>query len=396
MAGNDKLCDPISTAELERRWAAVRADMDERGIDVLVMQNNNGFLGGYVRWFTDTPARNAYPHSLVFPCNDRMTVVRQGPMDGMVEVSPEDAANRGIRQVLTNPSYSSVDYSRTYDARQVVDTLKRRGDRTIGLVGTGGMSHAFCAHLQESLGGARFVDATEWVDALKAVKSAEEQERIRRTAAMQDEVVAEVARAIRPGLRDFEVAALAQYAGQLRGSEQGIFLGSSAPQGQASVFVQRHAQGRTLRAGDHFTLLVENNGAGGFYTEIARTFVLGQASAELREGFAAVCEAQRHTLARLRPGTPCREVFAAHNDYMTGRGLPPETRLYAHGQGYDMVERPLIRDDEPMAIAEGMNIVVHPAFMRPSLFATVCDNYLIGPDGPSPCLHATPQTLIEV
>jgi len=33
---------------------------------------------------------------------------------------------------------------------------------------------------------------------------------------------------------------------------------------------------------------------------------------------------------------------------MRSRGLPAELRLYAHGQGYDLVERPLIRADETM------------------------------------------------
>lgn len=32
--------------------------------------------------------------------------------------------------------------------------------------------------------------------------------------------------------------------------------------------------------------------------------------------------------------------------------LPPETRLNAHGQGYDMVERPLICQDETMPLVE--------------------------------------------
>ena len=41
-------------------------------------------------------------------------------------------------------------------------------------------------------------------------------------------------------------------------------------------------------------------------------------------------------------------------------GYRPERRLYAHGQGYDLVERPLIREDEPMKIKAGMNITVHP------------------------------------
>ena len=49
---------PISTAELERRWGAVRAAMAAQKIDVLVMQNSNEFSGGYVKWFTDMPSGN--------------------------------------------------------------------------------------------------------------------------------------------------------------------------------------------------------------------------------------------------------------------------------------------------------------------------------------------------
>ena len=47
---DERLLNPISTRELERRWAAVRKAMAERKIDVLVMQNSNDWLGGYVRW----------------------------------------------------------------------------------------------------------------------------------------------------------------------------------------------------------------------------------------------------------------------------------------------------------------------------------------------------------
>ena len=162
---------------------------------------------------------------------------------------------------------------------------------------------------------------------------------------------AKVAANIRPGMRDIDVTALAQHEALMLGSEQGIFLGGSSPIGRASPFVPRHMQGRRLAEGDHLSLLIEINGAGGFYTEIARTLVLGRASAELQDAFAAMREAQDHTLSLLKPGVPAREVAASHDAWMVARGLPPETRLYAHGQGYDMVERPLIRHDETMAIA---------------------------------------------
>ena len=48
----------ISDDELLRRWTAVRAAMQGLGIDALVMQSTNDWLGGTVKWFTDIPANN--------------------------------------------------------------------------------------------------------------------------------------------------------------------------------------------------------------------------------------------------------------------------------------------------------------------------------------------------
>ena len=53
-------------------------------------------------------------------------------------------------------------------------------------------------------------------------------------------------------------------------------------------------------------------------------------------------------------------IWRANNDFLVKNGVPPETRLFAHGQGYDLVERPAIRDDEPMKLQPRMNITVHP------------------------------------
>ncbi|AZG06989.1 aminopeptidase P family protein [Pigmentiphaga sp. H8] len=391
-----RVLHPIPTRELERRWRAVRERMDELGIDALVMQNSNDWLGGYVKWFTDRPATNAYPRAIVFPRDGRMVSVEQGPTGGIREVPPDDVVDRGVEKIVFTPSYASIHYTGTYDAELVQAELRRRGYKTVGLVGTACMYHDFCAHLKQTAGSVRFVDATDMVDHIKAIKSADEIEAIGRMAAMQDEVLQALARHIRPGMKDFEVAAYAQYAGQLRGSEQGLFIGSSSPAGRAAMYKPRHLQGREMREGDSFTLLIENNGPGGYYGELARTFVLGKASQELLDTMALLVEAQRHTLDHLKPGAMPADILAAHNAFMRARGMREETRLYAHGQGYDMVERPLIREDETMPIAAGMNIVVHPGHATPSVFTTVCDNYIIGADGPGECLHKTPKTIIEL
>jgi Xaa-Pro aminopeptidase len=394
---NERLLTPISSAELERRWAAVRSEMDARGIDALVMQNNNDWLGGYVKWFTDLPAVNGYPRTVIFYADDPMSVVEMGPHGGRRDLKGGDKVHRGVGELLSTAAFTSVSYTDEYQAEIAVDALEHRGCRTIGFLGQGAMPYRFVARIEHDLGGcAKFVDATEFVDRLKAIKSEEEIALIRRAAAMQDEVFARVLKRIRPGMRDTEVTALAQYEGRVLGSEQGLFLGSSAPLGERSDFIDRHQQGRTLKAGEHFSLLIENNGPGGFYAEIARTIVLGKASNEVIDGFETVKEAQAHTLARIKPGASCRDIAAAHDEFMRARGLPPELRLYCHGQGYDLVERPLVRFDETMALEENMNLAVHPGYQTASLFAVICDNYLVGRDGPGECLHRTEKKVFEV
>jgi Xaa-Pro aminopeptidase len=278
----------------------------------------------------------------------------------------------------------------------VLSVLKPRGYRTIGLVGPGSMPHAFVTRLQGGLAGTSFVDATDVVDRLKAIKSEEEIALTWRCAEMQDAIFAKVAKAIKPGMRDIDVTALAQHEGQVFGSEQGIFLGSSSPVGQRAPFAPRHMQGRTLKAGDHLVLLIENNGPGGFFAEIARTLVLGKASNELIDGFEAMKEAQVHTLSLMKPGASCRDIAIAHDAYMKQRGLPPELRLYAHSQGYDMVERPMLRADETMMIEANMNFAVHPGYETPSMWTTICDNYIVDDNGVGECLHKTEKKVFEV
>jgi Xaa-Pro aminopeptidase len=144
------------------------------------------------------------------------------------------------------------------------------------------------------------------------------------------------------------------------------------------------------------SLLIENNGPGGFYPEISRTIVLGKASQELLDGFEIVKEAQHHTLQKFKPGASCKEIFLAHNEFMKQKGVPPESRVYSHSQGYDLIERPLIRADETMSLEKGMNMSVHPAYATSSMFAHICDNYIIEENGVSECLHKTPKQIFEL
>ncbi len=393
---NERLLNPISQSELERRWTAVRGAMRERGIDALVVQSNNDWLGGYAKWLTDHPATNGYPRTVMFHADDWMTVIEMGPRGGRRQLGGNDEVHRGVGEILTTPAFTSVAYTDEYQAELVVSEIKRRNYKAIGIAGGGALPHKFVDRIEKDLAPIRPIDMTEAIDWLKAIKSPEEIAAIRKAAHMQDEIFARLLTKVKPGMRDTEITALAQYEGRLLGSEQGLFLGTSAPLGIRSGFADRYQQGRTLGPGEHFTILIENNGPGGFYTELARTMVFGKATRQLLDGFAAMKAAQDHTLSLIKPGASCREIAGAHDAYMRSRNLPPELRLYCHGQGYDLVERPLIRADETMTLAAGMNLAVHPGYETDAMFAVICDNYLVEENGPSECLHKTEKKIFEL
>ncbi len=97
---------PISTAELERRWAATRKAMKKQGLDCLIMQNSNQYLGGYVRWFTDVPAKEGYPVTVIFPVDDEMTMITSG--GDPLPPGPPEWAVRGVKERIGRPYFRTL------------------------------------------------------------------------------------------------------------------------------------------------------------------------------------------------------------------------------------------------------------------------------------------------
>jgi Xaa-Pro aminopeptidase len=326
-----------------------------------------------------------------------MTVVGQGPI-GMDRLAPADGdpLRRGVRRLMTSPSYASAPFTKEVDAALAEKALTPFSGGTIGLVGTAAMPASFADYLRRGkLSNAKFIEASDLVDEIKAIKSAEELALLRRTAAMQDACMSAAFVAVAPGKKDIEVAAIAEQVGHGWGSEQGLFMCASGPVGTAAVMANRHLQNRTIRDGDQYTLLVESNGPGGFYTELGRTCVLGKASQEMKDEFAFVLEARKFTLGLLRPGAACKDIWDAYNQFMRDNKRPEEKRLYCHGQGYDMVERPLVRYDEAMPLAANMVVSCHPTWVTERTYSWACDDFLITAKG---CerLHAFPEKITEL
>lgn len=387
---------PVSHTELARRWQKVRAAMRKGGFDVLIAQGNNDHMGGYGRYLTDHPACNGYPVTVVFPLEGGMTLVRQGPFDGRTTLQGlEDTTYPGVAEVRTTPSFATAAYTSRYDADLILDSIRPFERGRIGLLAAAQVPHTFVAYLQEVFPSAQFEDASELVDRIRAIKSEEELAAIRVTTGIQDRAMAAAFAIARPGLRESDITAEAQYVSQKLGSEQGIYLCASGPQGAHLRLQQRHYQNRRLEAGDQVILLVENNGPGGQYGELGRTCVLGKASADLKDEFRFTLEARAFVLDQLMPGVGAAEVYDRYSTFMRAHGRPEDRRIFAHSQGTDMVERPLLRQDETLTVQARMNLAIHPSYHH-GVTSWICDNFLIGGNGRPERLHSFAEEIVEV
>ncbi len=380
----------ISTRELERRWKAVRTAMKEAKLDFLIMQNCTDFLGGYVKWFTDISPRENYTWTVIFPREDEMTTMRHGP------AGTRDPGLPGIKKHIGVPILPTCCFGNAWEAEAVVNELAGYRNINIGLIGKGFISTAFNDYLISHLPSAKFSDASEIVDNIKAVKSDEEIEHIKQICTIQDECWAYALSVTKPGRKNFEVFADIMHKCMMTGSYQASLEFCSSPYGICPPRgTEKDDRFRVLQEGDQISMRIESLGASGYYAELIGVVVLGKICPELQEQFDIAVKAQQLSMDLCKPGASPMDIWEPYNAYLRSVKQPEEKRLLLHGQGYDMVERPSIQPGETMKIKAGLNIAAQATLQSPQAAAVICANYLVTDSG-NIRLHKTPNKIFVV
>jgi Xaa-Pro aminopeptidase len=386
---------PISLTELERRWKLIRAAMKEKGVDGLLASDDNKWLGGYVRYLCDIPGEHCYPKTVYFPIDEEMYLFNSGGEP--LPPSPPEWAVRGVKQRQMRPYFRTLNYTDPMDAELVADVIKRRGDKRVAILGAGKFPLFLYKYIEEKLSGVELVDMTDEIDAIKAVKSPEEIDRCREACRVQDIICAAMPTIIRPGKYEYQIRGeIVKILFDLGGEEFLIMIGSSSPGSQTGQFHPFY-QNRQIKKGDQVLIMIEVNGPGGYYGEIARTWSLGEPPEELVKAYAAAVEAQHLAARLLKPGVLPYTVAEQVNEFMVGKGYLADKRLMIHGQGDDLVERPGFQPGETMLLQNNMFLAVHPIALTPDFktYAFSCDDYLLTEQG-AELIHKTPQEVIVV
>jgi Xaa-Pro aminopeptidase len=283
------------------------------------------------------------------------------------------------------------------DAKAAVDVLKKLNVKSLGVVAPAMMCAFMYNYIKENLPGLTIKYATDLVDEIKAVKSEEEIQVIKETAKMQDIVWGAVLAMVRPGVREYEIRAEIQRLYWNWGSEEQLIMVGSKPAGIAAPQKPDFFQNRTLQEGDQVCIMPEVNGAGGFYCELGRTVCIGEAPKPLLEIWDFMIELQDETAKMLKPGADPAKIYKFYNDELAKKKCMPDTRLFCHGQGYDLVERPSMRPEEKMTVKANMNLAIHPMTINSakSAYGFCCDNFIVTNSG-TVRIHKTPREIFVV
>jgi Xaa-Pro aminopeptidase len=198
-----------------------------------------------------------------------------------------------------------------------------------------------------------------------------------------------------PGVREYEIRSkIMQLITDLGGEEMIVTLGS-APNGDVLAPKPSFFQNRELQTGDLVYVQLQCSGPGGYFTTLGRmmsiAFTPGQ---ELLRKQAEAEDAQAALFSLLKPGAAPEEVLATYNAYLTNNGYNEEAGLFAHGQGYDHVERPSIQHGESMKLAKNMCLAVKTSLVTSSSAFYCADSILIR-DAEVQKLHRTPLAILR-
>jgi Xaa-Pro dipeptidase len=370
----------FSGPEMRRRRAAFGAEMERNGVSYALVYGANR-SGSAVSWLTGWPVT-------------REALLVAGPA---VEEDVLLVAFRNHVPQARRLSTARVEWAGPQAVATALDLITARGrlPARIGLAG------ALPFDKYRLLAGQfrDVLDLNPACTALRLVKSAEEVAALRRGAALSDAAIAALAEALRPGVTDHEVVALAEQAYVAQGGLHHIhYLGITAMDEPALGVPAQWPTGRVVRHRDVVTCEISAAAAPEYAGQVLRTFTVGASPTALYAELHAVAVAAFDAVARnLVPGASARDLAAAGSVIEEAGFTGIDDLVHGFGGGYlpPVVPPPGRGAAVPeFSLAAGMTLVVQPNVVTRDGRAGVQTGelLLVTEEGPQR-LHAFPPGL---
>jgi Xaa-Pro aminopeptidase len=359
--------------QLAARQARARARMEELGVDALLLS-----VGADLPYLTGYEAMPL----------ERLTMLVL-PQDGdAVLVVPELEAPR----VIPVPGVFALRaWSETEDPVAIVAGALG-GARSLAI---GDQTWArFVLGIQDACPGARLTPASTVVGPLRVVKDAAEVEALRAAAHAVDAVAAEMRARPFGGRTEHDVSR--EFVDRMleHGHQRANFaIVGSGPNGASP---HHDAGSRTISDGD--VVVCDFGGTREHYcSDITRMFVVGEPSAEVRDLYALLADAQEQAVQAATVGTPCEDVDAVARRVIGAGGYGDRfIHRTGHGIGLDAHEDPYLVAGNAAPLEPGHAFSIEPGIYLPGRFGMRLEDIVVAsPSGPDR-LNTAPRDLAVV
>ena len=326
----------FSLAERDRRWKAVRTKMAEHNIDVIVTPQNTGHSMDFqanTRYLTHCGGGGDADIAAVFPLNGDVTAI---------------ATTANPRWTTTQDWTTDVREARRNYGAVIVERLKElpveRG--RIGITGLGEVEgtrtpegtilHGTFEKIREAFPAAQIVDATRILTEVRYTKSAEEIEVLTKSMEIVDLGYQAEIEAARPGVRDWDVWAAAQYGMMRNGSEMPVHCNWVSGKNPKRTLTRP-----SMRLLEHGDLIINELEASwiGYRSQGVQPVFVGAKDSVHKELIKVQREVFNRVLENLKPGVTVKELSeltlktGAQAAPKSGPAAGAQADLNMHGRG---------------------------------------------------------------
>lgn len=372
MALEKPIIPTFSMAERDRRWSALRAAMKRANFDALIALPHEG-------------------HWDQFGCDTRYITQIGGTQTEVGCVLPREedvtAVVRGANEIewwgLAQDWVKDIRPSRRSYGEPVIDRLKEIRAERVGVIALSGMVRApegvvpwgTFEKIRTALPNVKFSNATDVMQEVRAVKSAEEVAFIEKAAEIIGHANEVLIQHAKVGVGENELVAEMLREVVCRGGEPitMMLFGTGGPE---VPWAQRVFTTRKLKAGDLINTEVEGKYAG-YIAQALQPISLGPRPKQLEKIFDATKAIFDKMVKLLKPGITFGDVVSFYQAEVKAAGYEPDGALM-HGRGLGE-DAPMLwgaRTDFPekeQKLKEGHVFILKPAcregFMRDSIRA---------------------------
>jgi len=354
-----RLTDEQPTAELfAARQQGLRTWLEKRRLPILMVSNPINIF--YLTGFHGTAGIALFERlEAVIWVDPRYTLQAQGQARGVEVIEARTGLFKAVGRWLKKRRARLAGYEDSHLSCAQFRILKRESPRTMRWQGAGGI-----------------------IEELRMVKDSYEIDQIRRAGHLTSEVLTGIIPAIRPGVRESDLATELEYRMRRKGADGAAFE-TIVASGVRGALPHARASGKQLAAGE---LVILDLGAilAGYAADMTRTLYLGKPGLRVRNLYKAVVDAQQEAVGAARLGARAGDVDGAARRCLQRRGLADHfTHSTGHGVGLEVHERPRLGRKEKTRLRAGFVVTAEPGiYLEGWGGVRVEDTVLVSAQGP--------------